>query len=74
LGALGHSAVLHEGDLAYIHTHADGESLSFQTMFAQTGTYKAFTEFQVEGVVYEVDFVFEVGSGEGGAGMDMTKH
>lgn len=74
LGALGHSAVLHEGDLAYIHTHADAETLSFQTVFEQTGTYKAFTEFQVEGVVYEVDFVFEVGSGEGSASMDMSNH
>ena len=40
LGALGHLVVLREGDLAYLHVHADDHRLSFETEFPSAGTYR----------------------------------
>ena len=60
LGAKGHSVVLSEGELTYIHTHPEGETLSFETAFESTGVYKSFTQFQVGGRVYTIEYVFEV--------------
>jgi hypothetical protein len=73
LGAIGHSVVLHVGDLNYLHAHADEGALSFMTTFTQTGTYVAYTQFQVGDYVYTARTVFEVGQGTGGSGSHMTK-
>ena len=64
LGALGHSVVLSEGDLEFIHTHALDENVSnqngtvdFHVVFPRAGTYKLFTQFQHRGRVITTDFV-----------------
>lgn len=51
LGALGHLVVLREGDLAYIHAHADEERLSFEVPFPSEGRYRLFLQFKVAGTV-----------------------
>lgn len=64
LGAKGHSVLLLEGAADYLHTHPNGESLSFQTLFEKPGRYKAFTQFQVAGQLYTVERVFDVSAGD----------
>ena len=51
LGARGHLVVLREGDLAYIHAHADEETLSFDVPFPSEGRYRLFLQFKVGGSV-----------------------
>jgi len=51
LGARGHLVVLREGDLAYIHAHADEDSLSFDVPFPSEGRYRLFLQFKVAGSV-----------------------
>lgn len=69
LGALGHSVIIREEDMDYLHTHPDTAGLSFETSFLKTGLYKAFTQFMVDGQLYEIDVIFEVGQGSGTADM-----
>lgn len=71
LGALGHSVILSEGNLDFIHAHAMNEAtatqngtITFVTTFPKAGKYKAFTQFQHEGKVVTTDFVIEVTEGE----------
>ena len=59
LGALGHSVILKEGTLDFIHTHA-GETLEFSTTFSEEGIYKIFTQFQHLGKVNTVDYAVKV--------------
>ncbi|HEX4930386.1 MAG TPA: hypothetical protein VFV62_06710 [Gaiellaceae bacterium] len=54
LGARGHLVVLREGDLAYIHAHADADRLSFDVPFPSEGRYKLFLQFKVGGTVETV--------------------
>ena len=61
LGARGHLVVLREGDLAYLHTHAEEDELEFETTFPDAGRYRAFLQFQVDGVVRTAEFAVEVG-------------
>ena len=51
LGARGHLVVLREGDLAYVHAHADAERLSFDVPFPSAGRYRLFLQFKVAGAV-----------------------
>ena len=51
LGARGHLVVLREGDLAYVHAHADEERLSFAVPFPGEGRYRLFLQFKVAGSV-----------------------
>ena len=51
LGARGHLVVLREGDLAYVHAHADEDELSFDVPFPGEGTYRLYLQFQVDGAV-----------------------
>jgi hypothetical protein len=70
LGALGHSVVLSENDLEFIHAHPLTTSNSTQTgkvdfhvTFPKAGTYKLFTQFQHDGKVFTTDFVLPVSNG-----------
>ena len=54
LGARGHLVVLREGDLAYVHAHADEERLSFEVPFPSAGRYRLFLQFKVGGIVETV--------------------
>jgi hypothetical protein len=60
LGARGHLVVLREGDLAYLHNHADEDALRFETTFPSAGRYRAFLQFRHAGVVRTAAFTLEV--------------
>jgi hypothetical protein len=71
LGALGHSVLLKEGSLDYIHAHAGEHAMSgghenssnkidFTTTFPSSGKYKIFTQFQDQGKVITTDYVVDI--------------
>lgn len=60
LGARGHLVVLREGDLAYLHTHAEQERLEFKTTFPSAGRYRAFLQYVHAGRVRTAPFTIEV--------------
>lgn len=60
LGARGHLVALREGDLAYLHTHPDGDRLSFATSWPSAGAYRLFVQFQYEGRIHTATFAQEV--------------
>jgi hypothetical protein len=51
LGAGGHLVVLREGDLAYIHAHAEEDELAFDVPFPSEGRYRLYLQFKVGGHV-----------------------
>lgn len=63
LGALGHSVILKEGTLDFIHAHpveAGAQkqgAIGFMVNFPESGKYKVFTQFQRSGEVVTADFV-----------------
>jgi hypothetical protein len=59
LGARGHLVILRDGDLAYLHAHADADTLAFETTFPTAGRYRAFLQFVHGGVVRTVAFTLE---------------
>jgi len=63
LGALGHTVILKEGTLDFIHTHAGetgmGPKIEFSTTFPHSGIYKIFTQFQHQNKVITTDYVIE---------------
>lgn len=74
LGALGHTVVLREGDLQFIHAHATQEStdpqtgkVNFAITFPEPGNYKLFSQFQHEGEIITSDFVVNVAQGQAGS-------
>jgi hypothetical protein len=54
LGARGHLVVLREGDLAYIHAHAEEDELAFEVPFPTSGRYRLYLQFQLDGRVHTV--------------------
>jgi hypothetical protein len=56
LGARGHLVVLREGDLAYVHAHADEDALAFDVPFPSDGRYQLYLQFKVAGVVETARF------------------
>ena len=85
LGALGHSVILKEGTLDFIHAHPvesvnQNGAVSFMVTFLEAGKYKVFTQFQRNGKVFTTDFVVSVAQGmnsvEGASthGMDHLIH
>ena len=60
LGAQGHLVILREGDLAYVHTHAEEDELAFETTFPSAGRYRAFLQLSVDGAVRTTAFTIEV--------------
>jgi hypothetical protein len=61
LGARGHLVILREGDLAYLHTHAEADVPSFRATFPSAGRYRAFLQVSVGGVVRTAAFTLEAG-------------
>lgn len=69
LGAFGHLVALREGDLAYLHVHAEGDAASpgdtagpdigFAAEAPTAGRYLLYFDFQVEGKVRTAKFVIE---------------
>lgn len=71
LGALGHTVVLREGDLQFVHAHAIQKPSDLQTgkvrfaiTFPEAGNYKLFSQFQHEGEIITSDFVVNVAEGK----------
>lgn len=67
LGALGHTVVLREDDLQFIHAHAvqkptDPQTgkVNFVITFPEAGNYKLFSQFQHEGKIITSDFAVSV--------------
>ncbi|MCX6782803.1 MAG: hypothetical protein NTZ20_02280 [Candidatus Levybacteria bacterium] len=65
LGALGHSVILKENTLDFIHTHAEelsskGPYIKFATTFPESGNYKIFTQFQHQRKVVTTYYVIKV--------------
>ncbi len=67
LGALGHTVVLREGDLQFIHAHAtqnpdakQNGKVVFMIRFPKEGNYKLFSQFQHEGKIITSDFLVNV--------------
>ena len=68
LGALGHSVILREGTLDFIHAHptemqSQNGTVGFMLTFPEAGKYKVFTQFQRDGKVFTTDFVVSVAKG-----------
>ena len=56
LGARGHLVALRDGDLAYLHVHADEVRLSFEAEFPTPGAYRLFLQFRHNGEVRTAAF------------------
>ncbi|MEV4777222.1 heavy-metal-associated domain-containing protein [Microbacterium sp. LWH12-1.2] len=69
LGAFGHLVALREGDLAYLHVHAEGDDpeagetsgpeIGFMAEAPTAGRYLLYLDFQVDGTVHSAEFVVE---------------
>lgn len=79
LGALGHSVILREGNLDFIHAHPVEDAkkpqtgrVSFMVDFPEAGNYKVFTQFQRDGKVFTTDFVVSVTKNSSNNNSDMV--
>lgn len=69
LGAFGHLVALREGDLAFLHVHADGDepetgetagpAITFVAEAPTAGRYLLYLDFQVDGQVHTAEFVLD---------------
>ncbi len=83
LGAFGHLVALRDGDLAYLHVHAEGgepgpgETAGPEIAFAAepptAGRYLLYLDFQVDGQVHTAHFVLDAALG-GGSGSGSHDH
>jgi hypothetical protein len=60
LGAKGHLVALRQGDLAYLHTHPEGDELAFETTYPSAGAYRLFVQFSYKGRINTAAFTREV--------------
>lgn len=73
LGAFGHLVALREGDLAFLHVHAEGDepqpgdtagpAIVFFAEAPTAGRYLLYLDFQVDGEVHTAEFVVDAGHG-----------
>ena len=59
LGAKGHLVALRASDLAYLHTHPEGDALAFETELPSAGAYRLWVQFRLEGRVHTAGFTVE---------------
>lgn len=59
LGAKGHLVTLRDGDLAYLHTHPDGDRLAFEAHLPTPGRYRMWVQFSLDGEVHTAAFTVE---------------
>lgn len=62
LGAKGHLVTLRAGDLAYLHTHPEGDRLAFGVHLPGAGSYASWVQFRLRGVVHTAAFTEAVTS------------
>lgn len=84
LGAFGHLVALREGDLAYLHVHAEGEEpeagqvsgpdIGFFAEAPTAGRYLLYLDFQVDGQVHTAEFVIDADHGAPTTGADEESH
>lgn len=88
LGAFGHLVALREGDLAYLHVHAEGSApkagqlsgpaIAFAAEAPTAGRYLLYLDFQVDGQVHTAQFVLDAAPGtpavSHGAGASSDSH
>ncbi|MFC8683488.1 heavy-metal-associated domain-containing protein [Microbacterium ureisolvens] len=77
LGAFGHLVALREGDLAYLHVHAEGDEpqpgdtsgpeIAFMAEAPTPGRYLLYLDFQVDGQVRTAAFVLDTADGSASA-------
>ncbi|MFG1767231.1 copper resistance protein CopC [Micromonospora parva] len=64
LGAYGHLVVVREGDLGYVHVHPEQElvdgTVKFWLTTPSSGRYRAFFDFQVDGMVHTAEYTIDV--------------
>jgi hypothetical protein len=75
LGAFGHLVALRDGDLAYLHVHAEGDepeagetagpTITFLAEAPTAGRYLLYLDFQVAGQVHTATFVLDAAPGDG---------
>jgi hypothetical protein len=70
LGADGHLVVLREHDLAFLHTHPQGEPggagpITFEVEYPTPGRYRLFLQFKHGGEVHTAAFTQEAADGDG---------
>lgn len=73
LGAFGHLVALRDGDLAFLHVHAEGDEppqgetagpeIGFVAEAPTAGRYLLYLDFQVDGAVHTAEFVLDAGHG-----------
>ncbi|WGW11188.1 heavy-metal-associated domain-containing protein [Saxibacter everestensis] len=84
LGAFGHLVALREGDLAYLHVHAEGEEpvagetsgpeIAFAAEAPTAGRYLLYLDFQVDGQVHTAEFVLDAAHGDGATETEGGSH
>ena len=86
LGAFGHLVALRDGDLAYLHVHAEGDEpepgdtsgpdIGFMAEAPTSGRYFLYLDFQVDGQVRTAEFVLDAAAARaaGEAGTDDGAH
>ncbi|MFZ3590215.1 hypothetical protein ACOI1C_13320 [Bacillus sp. DJP31] len=61
LGAMGHVVILDEMGEKFVHVHpANEDETKFITEFAESGIFKLWAEFQIDGEVYTYPFTVEI--------------
>jgi len=75
LGAFGHLVALREGDLGFLHVHAEGDepragdtagpTISFMAQAPTAGRYLLYLDFQVDGQVRTAPFVLDAADATG---------
>jgi hypothetical protein len=61
LGAAGHLVALRQGDLTYVHVHAEESRLAFRAEVPGAGAYRLFLEFKHAGTVHTAEFTATAG-------------
>lgn len=84
LGAFGHLVALRDGDLAYLHVHAEGgdpepgqtagPEIAFAAQTPTAGRYLLYLDFQVDGQVRTAELVLDAEPGADPAGPESGPH
>jgi hypothetical protein len=60
LDAKGHLVALRKGDLAYLHTHPEGDELAFTLSYPSAGAYRLFVQLRYRGRIHTAAFTQRV--------------
>ncbi|HWS49642.1 MAG TPA: heavy-metal-associated domain-containing protein [Microbacterium sp.] len=84
LGAFGHLVALRDGDLAFLHVHAEGDEpkagdtagpdIVFAATAPTAGRYLLYLDFQIDGEVHTASFVLDASHGDAASGDESESH